>query len=114
MGKKKVGSKDGYVNLTKKDNEEEIERQWGKVRSFASAPGKVLLSHHKNHYALVFACREYLVVGEGGGMFKHRECFTARKGQRPTEWIEFKELRDTYLSWEGYKLMLVEGKKVVV
>ena len=67
MGKKKVGSKDGYVNLTKKDNEEEIERQWGKVRSFASAPGKVLLSHHKNHYALVFACREYLVVGEGGG-----------------------------------------------
>ncbi|GMH62586.1 hypothetical protein TrRE_jg10945 [Triparma retinervis] len=111
MGKKRAGKgKDpGYVGLSRKDGPALIEQQWCHLKGCAARGGSCLISHHKNHYALIFAWREYEARGEEG---KRRECFTARKGQRPTEWVDFMELRETYLSWEGYKLMLVEGKKL--
>jgi hypothetical protein len=67
MGKKKVGKNkdDGYYGLTRKDGEEEIENQWCFLKGCAGKVGKCLISHHKNHYALIFACREYEVRGEG-------------------------------------------------
>ena len=35
----------------------------------------------------------------------HRQLLTARKGQRPTIWIDFNEAIETMLGWEGYKIM---------
>lgn len=32
---------------------------------------------------------------------------TARRGQRPTAWVDFEEARRIMLSWEGYKIMTV-------
>ena len=29
-------------------------------------------------------------------------------GQRPSAWIDWKELRSTYIGWAGYKLMAIQ------
>tara|TARA_B110000090_G_C13176073_1_gene367368 strand:+ start:246 stop:548 length:303 start_codon:yes stop_codon:yes gene_type:complete len=36
-----------------------------------------------------------------------RQLLTARKGQRPTAWVDFSEARETVLGWVGYKMMSV-------
>lgn len=64
----------------------------------------MLLFHLKNHYALIFAFREWYQHEE---QRHHRQILTARKGQRPTAWIDFLEVREVLLSWEGYKIMLI-------
>ena len=39
---------------------------------------------------------------------RHRQLLAARKGQRPSAWIDWLEARETILGWAGYKLMKVE------
>ena len=56
----------------------------------------------KNHYALIFAIREYVEDN-----INKRQILTARRGQRPIAWIEFEEARETMLSWEGYKIIAI-------
>ena len=38
---------------------------------------------------------------------RHRQLLAARKGQRPSAWIDWLEARETMLGWMGYKLMSV-------
>ena len=68
-----------------------------------------LVSHHKNHYALVFALRERCDADEGcpGGVRWTREMLTARRGQRPSAWISWEEARATMLGWSGYGILAV-------
>lgn len=40
-----------------------------------------------------------------------RQILTARKGQRPTAWIDFEEARKIMLGWDGYKIMVVQRGK---
>ena len=35
----------------------------------------------------------------------HRELLCARRGQRPTNWMDFTEARAIMLGWEGYKIL---------
>ena len=36
-----------------------------------------------------------------------RQILTARKGQRPTAWMDFDEVRETMLLWAGYKMIAI-------
>ena len=125
--------------LSRKDTARNVTTQWNALRSAFADPDCVLLFHLKNHYALIFAVREWVGPSrsdnsssgsvdvrsadeEGSAhddkvkedsskkadttvMMVHRQIYTARRGQRPKVWIDFKEARETMLGWEGYKIM---------
>lgn len=38
-----------------------------------------------------------------------RQILTARKGQRPSAWLDFGEVREVMLGWDGYKIMCVSA-----
>lgn len=65
---------------------------------------EVLLFHLKNHYALIFAVREWVDDRTGQCV---RQVLTARKGQRPTAWLDFSEVREVMLGWDGYKIIAI-------
>ena len=72
------------------------------IRSAFCTNNQVLLFHLKNHYALIFAIREYVEDNNN-----KRQLLTARRGQRPISWIDFEEARETMLRWEGYKIIAI-------
>lgn len=140
------------------DTEKEVECQWAALRSAFGRPGSALVLHLKNHYALVYACREWVEapaaggnaggynaaassasgggsggassgssgastagggasgglgsssnIGGGGG-HQRREVLTARRGQRPSAWVSWEELRALFVKWEGYGIVAVSLK----
>ena len=98
--------------VSEKDGPEEKTIQWNHVRSVFDTPGKCVIFHLKNHYALVCAMRQYTIRDE-----KNRKCaklvrelLTARKGQRPRHWISWDDAHSTLNSWVGYKIMVVGGE----
>jgi hypothetical protein len=93
MGKRRSAKQRLQVALSRKDSEEVVASQWDSLRSQFSSRESVLLFHLKNHYALIFGLREWHT--EGGGAV--RQLLTARKGQRPSAWIDFSEARECML-----------------
>lgn len=149
MGSKSVSSKNknlniqyDYVTLCRRDTsgpddtpaspEEEftIQKQWDALRSEFMKDRTVLLFHLKNHYALVYAVREWSspldtigtdIVASGNSPETNncppthsrkrvRQILTARRGQRPTVWMDFEEVRQVLLSWDGYKMMSITSR----
>jgi len=100
------------IPITRKDSEQVIENQWALLRSAFLQDSTALIFHLKNHYALVFALREWsdsCIQEDGSTKVVHvKEMLTAKKGQRPSAWISWKESREIMLSWDGYKIMIVE------
>ena len=102
LGKKKFTRSKMDICVTRKDSMEEISLQWGTLRSAFARPDCVLLFHLKNHYALIFAMREWVDASNGQSV---QQVLTARKGQRPTAWLDFSEVREQVLGWDGYKII---------
>jgi len=114
----------GYQRVRAGDGPDAVRAQWEAVKAWLTRPGTVLLLHLTNHYAPVYAYREWWTdeaepgpgvrVPEEGESLPGvmttivRQVLTARKGQRPTAWIDFEDLRSILCGWEGYKLMLLE------
>lgn len=107
MGKKRSIKQKIEIPISVRDSEEIIEQQWNSLKSTFSHPDTVLLFHLKNHYALIYAMREWVIDTPGQPSQSVKQILTARKGQRPTVWIDFSEARDTMLGWEGYKVLAI-------
>eukprot|EP01039_Chlorochromonas_danica_P005651 gene5651-6233_t len=110
MGKKKSSKSKVDVGLSVKDSDDVIRKQWDELRSAFCKPNQVLLFHLKNHYALIFAIREWITFDADDQVVVVRQLLTARRGQRPTAWVDFSEARETMLNWEGYKILAIERK----
>jgi len=99
------------MQVAKDDSPEAVEQQWNALKNAFSRPSSVLLFHLTNHYALVYAWREWQEKNEFGTPSLRRQILTARKGQKPTAWLDFEEVRRIMLSWSGYHVL--ELRRVV-
>ncbi|CEM00524.1 unnamed protein product [Vitrella brassicaformis CCMP3155] len=158
-----------FVSLSSRDNEMKVAYQWCCLKEMFARPNAVLLFHLTNHYALIYAWREWeteevvtassssndnpdMAPTNGDDAAEgetpqsaaaaaaerprspqsnspetnantstatapaapkvtravKREVLTARKGQRPTEWISFEEMRRIMIGWAGYRLLMIE------
>lgn len=93
--------------LAKTDTEADIHRQWCCLKNSFSMPNSVLLFHLTNHYALVFAWREWQEEDEEKICLR-RQILTARRGQRPSAWIVFHEVRRILLGATNYHLLSLQ------
>ena len=105
-------NKKTLMYVSEKDGPEEKNAQWNYVRSVFDTPGKCVIFHLKNHYALVCAMRQYTIRDEKNKKnVRHvRELLTAKKGQRPRHWIPWDDAHSTLTSWTGYRMVEVEGE----
>jgi len=104
MGKRSSAKQKLDISLQKKDSADQIASQWDALKAAFTRPDTVLLFHLKNHYALIFATREWYMDETGTYV---RQILTARRGQRPTAWIDFNEARDVMIGWQGYKIIAI-------
>lgn len=112
------------------DDENTVNKQWDALRSAFNRRDSVFIFHTTNHYALIFALREWVILDDSSSIHSSkgdlgidnpqlsirveskivRQALTARKGQRPTAWMDFEDMRSTMLGWEGYKIIKVQRK----
>jgi hypothetical protein len=98
--------------VTSSDTKDEITAQWNRLLAHFNDQQTALIFHLKNHYALIFAMREWAVMDPVTSRVEvTREILTARRGQRPSVWISFTEVREIVMSWEGYKILAVTQDK---
>lgn len=93
------------ITLTEEDPPELVEIQWRKLCNVFDEPDSVLLLHYWNHYALVYAVREWRHAATGA---VHREFLTAKPAQRPCRWLPWAELRRWLLQWHGYTIFRLD------
>eukprot|EP01062_Namystynia_karyoxenos_P022278 TRINITY_DN18534_c0_g1_i2.p1 TRINITY_DN18534_c0_g1~~TRINITY_DN18534_c0_g1_i2.p1 ORF type:complete len:470 (+),score=168.87 TRINITY_DN18534_c0_g1_i2:81-1412(+) len=99
--------KAGQVVHRVRDTDEEpvVAKQWRALWDAFSEEGSVLIFHLTNHYALIFALREWT---EPGGR-PVRQLLSARRGQRPAAWIDWADARAVMAKWAGYKIIQIQA-----
>ncbi|CAE8622333.1 unnamed protein product [Polarella glacialis] len=95
--------------LSKADDEATIDQQWAGLKTSFGHPYRCLVFHLTNHYALIFAWREWLADADPSGQKRlRRQILTSRRGQRPSAWMDFEEVRTILLGWNGYHVLELE------
>jgi hypothetical protein len=115
LGKRSAGEKAAKIPVQSCDDDVVVDCQWEGLKAAFATKQSVLLFHLRNHYALIFAWREWHECAVDGLPAMeceqppklHRQILTARRGQRPSAWLDFAEVRETILSWKGYQVMQV-------
>eukprot|EP00668_Euglena_longa_P031535 GGOE01040759.1.p1 GENE.GGOE01040759.1~~GGOE01040759.1.p1 ORF type:complete len:443 (+),score=48.18 GGOE01040759.1:74-1402(+) len=93
------------VCISSQDSEAVIAEQWNRLAEGFKGRSRAFIFHLTNHYALLFALREWTTAsGE-----EVREVLTTRQGQRPTVWMRWAECRSIMLQHSGYKILSVRG-----
>jgi len=119
LGSQLHGPRAPQIRISDRDSLAAIDHQWETLKAAFHSPHSALLFHLKNHYALVFAWREWLqregedsqVPGSAApqlGTCMRRQILTARRGQKPSTWLDFQEVREIILGSTGYHLLLIE------
>ncbi|ETV80451.1 hypothetical protein, variant 1 [Aphanomyces astaci] len=91
-----------HIALSSTDSADKQTRDWKLLWSAFTDDHTALVVHLKNHYALLFALREWK---DSSTQEWTRQLLTARRCQRPTAWIDWSELRQIFLAWVGYKVL---------
>jgi hypothetical protein len=113
------------IHISATDTPSASAAQWASLRASFSAPHTALIWHGRNHYALIFAMRQRprcaddggaadgagadgdVAEAESGGAGVVRELLTARKGQRPSAWVTWHEVRALMLKWDQHAIIAV-------
>lgn len=110
LGRK--GGPKAEVSVAKDDSADAMEHQWAALKTAFLRTHSVLLFHLTNHYALIYAWREWAETEttDSGEEFirKRRQILTARKGQRPTVWLDFEEAHSIMVGWSGYHILQIQ------
>jgi hypothetical protein len=102
MGRSTTGSVPD-VRIAAEDTAEQVTDQWHRLCREFQRPATALIFHLTNHFALLFALRSW-TPATGPEV---RQVLTARKGQRPSEWIDWEECRAIMLGAAGYKILSI-------
>lgn len=119
----KAPSKACLMPLSRADASSQVDRQWETLKAAFSLPHSALLYHLRNHYALIYAWREWHEP-PGDEVITHekavcsytragnvrRQVLTARRRQKPSAWLDFEEVRETILFWSNYQILLLEKR----
>jgi hypothetical protein len=114
------------IHISAADTPAACAAQWASLCTALSSPHTSLIWHGRNHYALVFAMRTRPrgaadaaadadadadakanadADADAGGVV--RELLTARKGQRPSAWVTWHEVRTLMLKWDQHAIIAV-------
>merc|ERR1711865_137699 len=104
MGRK--GTSQCQIELQANDSESDRAAQFARLRTLLLEPRTAIIFHLSNHYALIYGVREWR--GPDGVVVQ--QVLTARKGQRPTAWIDFEEVREIMLNSNTYKMIAVSSR----
>ena len=111
VGQRCKGQAPPPIQLRRSDDDEAIEAAWVALKAAFSEPRCGLILHQKGHYALIFAMREWVEedAEDGTPGRRVRELLTCRKGQRPTLWVDWREVHGYITGWTGYAIMEVSA-----
>ena len=93
------------IVVNEHDTPVDMEHQWRRLRIAFEDPCTILLMHFWNHYAMIYAVREWRHAATGQ---LHLEVLTAKPAQRPCRWLPWAELHKWLVQWQGYTVFRLQ------
>ena len=121
------GAPPPQIPVRRGDDAAAVEAAWAALKVAFEKPHTSLLLHQKNHYSLIFALREWTeedtppppaAEAESAGEDcaaaaapprRVRQLLTARKGQRPSAWVDWSETHRYIAGWSGYAILAISA-----
>ena len=119
------GAPPPQIPVRRGDDAAAVEAAWAALKVAFEKPHTSLLLHQKNHYSLIFALREWTeedtpppaaeaeAAGDDAAAAapprRVRQLLTARKGQRPSAWVDWAETHKYIAGWSGYAILAISA-----
>lgn len=99
------------------DSNEVVKSQWAELTRRLQKPDTALIYHLENHYSVIYAIREWNMMGNvTDGVqaeTRVRQILVGKPGQAPNRWIDWEDVRACLLGWKGYGIVSVQRETVV-